>query len=51
MKVAVIGGGISGLSTARLLNDKGHIVTVYEKEGTPGGCYNGFGHIFRKMSL
>ena len=25
MKVAVIGGGISGLSTARLLNDKGHI--------------------------
>ena len=26
MKVAVIGGGISGLSTARLLNDKGHIV-------------------------
>lgn len=37
MKIAVIGGGISGLSTAHLLKDKGYIVTVYEKEEVPGG--------------
>lgn len=37
MKIAVIGGGISGLSTAHLLKDKGYLVTVYEKEATPGG--------------
>lgn len=37
MKIAVIGGGISGLSTAHLLNDKKHIVRVYEKETSPGG--------------
>ena len=37
MKIAVLGAGVSGLTAARLLKDKGHEVTVYEKESTPGG--------------
>ena len=36
-KVAVIGSGPSGLSTAFWLNMRGHEVTVYEKEDRPGG--------------
>lgn len=35
-KIAIIGGGISGLSTAQLLKDK-YTVKVFEKELTPGG--------------
>ena len=36
MKIAIIGGGASGLITAYLLH-KQHEVTVYEKESVPGG--------------
>lgn len=36
-KVAVIGSGPSGLSTAHWLNRRGHSVTVYEKADRPGG--------------
>lgn len=36
MKIAVIGGGISGLSIARMLQ-KGNDVVIYEKESRPGG--------------
>lgn len=35
-RVAVIGAGVSGMTTARLLNDKTHVV-VFEKEDKPGG--------------
>lgn len=35
-KVAIIGAGISGLSTAHFLKDK-YEVTVFEKESQPGG--------------
>lgn len=35
-KVAIIGGGISGLATAHLLKDR-YDVTVFEREETPGG--------------
>ena len=36
-KIAIIGSGPAGLSAAYLLNQRGHSVTVYEKEDQPGG--------------
>lgn len=36
LKIAVIGGGVSGLASAQLLK-KDNQVTVFEKESTPGG--------------
>ena len=36
MKIAVIGGGISGLSAAYMLAEQ-HDITVYEKADYPGG--------------
>ena len=36
-KIAIIGGGISGLSAACYLAKEGHSVTVYEKNKTIGG--------------
>lgn len=37
MKIAVIGSGIGGLAAAIRLTVKGHSVTVFEKNPTPGG--------------
>lgn len=37
MDIAVIGAGVSGLSVAGMLQDKGHKVTVYERDGRIGG--------------
>lgn len=37
MKIAVIGSGIGGLATACRLASKGHEVTVFEKNTSPGG--------------
>lgn len=37
MKIAVIGSGIGGLAVACRLAAKGHEVTVFEKNDTPGG--------------
>lgn len=42
MKIAVIGAGFLGLSTAWELLKKGHEVIVYEKESQPGGLAIGF---------
>ena len=36
MKIAIVGGGISGLTCARLLC-RNYDVTVFEAEGQPGG--------------
>ncbi len=36
-KIAVIGSGPAGLAAAQQLNKKGHNVTVFEKENSPGG--------------
>ncbi len=37
MKIAIIGGGASGMVTAYLLDKQGHQVTVFERESTLGG--------------
>lgn len=36
-KVAVIGSGPAGLAVADMLNQRGHSVTVFEKDSRPGG--------------
>ena len=36
-KVAVIGSGPAGLTVATTLNQRGHNVTIYEREDEPGG--------------
>lgn len=42
MKIAVIGGGFTGLSTAYYLAKKGHQVTIFEKEKELGGLASCF---------
>jgi len=37
MKIAILGAGVSGLTAGRLLMDKGHDITIYEKCDKPGG--------------
>ncbi len=38
-KVAVIGGGIGGMETARVLKLRGHEPVIYEKSGELGGAF------------
>ncbi|EKD87435.1 MAG: hypothetical protein ACD_36C00082G0001 [uncultured bacterium] len=42
MKIAIIGGGFTGLSAAYELTKRGHNVSVFEKEKTLGGLAYGF---------
>jgi len=42
MKIAVLGGGITGLTAAYFLSKKGHQVTVFEKSSVLGGLAVGF---------
>lgn len=37
--IAIIGGGIGGMESALLLNDRGHKVTIYEKSDRLGGVF------------
>ena len=51
MKVAVIGGGISGLSIARMLSEKAEVV-VFESSNRPGGlikCDRVQGNLFHRI--
>jgi len=40
MKIAIIGAGFAGLTTARHLRDFGHDVTVFEKVHDVGGVWS-----------
>lgn len=42
MKIAILGGGYTGLTAAFYLQRKGHEVTVYEKQTELGGLASGF---------
>lgn len=42
MKIAVLGAGFTGLTAALRLSQKGHEVTVFEKEKSVGGLAGGF---------
>jgi len=42
MRIAIIGAGMCGLTTAWNLQKKGHDVTIFEKESIPGGLASGF---------
>lgn len=42
MNIAIIGAGITGLTAAYRLSQKGEMVTVFEKEGIAGGLSAGF---------
>ena len=39
-KIIVVGAGVSGLAAAVRLQKLGYDVTLYEKEGQPGGKMN-----------
>ena len=40
MNIAIIGAGFAGLSTAKILKSRGHVVTIYEKEPDVGGVWS-----------
>lgn len=42
MKIAVVGGGFTGLTAAYELTKRGHAVTLFEKEDVLGGLAHGF---------
>ncbi|NLG07226.1 FAD-dependent oxidoreductase, partial [Candidatus Peribacteria bacterium] len=42
MQIAVIGGGVTGLVAARELANKGHTITIYERNAHIGGLAAGF---------
>jgi phytoene dehydrogenase-like protein len=45
--IAIIGAGMGGLVAGNLLAKKGHKVTIFESQVTPGGYSSGF---WRKLA-
>ena len=43
-KIAIVGGGPSGMEAARLASIRGHAVTIFEKTGELGGADPGMLH-------
>jgi protoporphyrinogen oxidase len=41
-EIAVLGAGVLGLTTALRLAQRGHQITIYEREAEPGGLASGF---------
>ena len=39
LKIAIVGAGFGGLSSAKVLTEFGHDVTVFEKESEVGGVW------------
>lgn len=53
-QIAIIGSGIGGLTAGNLLARKGHTVTIFEAQKTPGGYTAGFrrqGYYFESGTL
>ena len=53
-RIAIIGAGIGGLTAGNLLAKKGHKVTIFEAQRTPGGYTGGFrrqGYYFESGTL
>jgi protoporphyrinogen oxidase len=51
-RIAIIGAGISGLTTARILKAKGYSPVIFEKESKPGGlirCSEEEGNLFHHV--
>ena len=42
MKIAIVGAGFTGLAAGLKLQEKGHQVTIFEKDSLPGGLAIGF---------
>jgi len=42
MKIAILGGGLTGLTAAHYLSKKEHNITLFEKESVLGGLTSGF---------
>ena len=42
MKIAILGGGLTGLTAAYYLSKKNHQITIFEKEKVLGGLASGF---------
>jgi 2,4-dienoyl-CoA reductase-like NADH-dependent reductase (Old Yellow Enzyme family)/thioredoxin reductase len=50
-KVAVVGGGPAGMKAALLLEERGHNVTLYERDASLGGQLNVTTHVNFKWTL
>jgi len=49
--IAVIGGGLSGLTTIKQLKDEGHRVTCFEGSDDFGGVFRGMGSCYEGLKL